>query len=105
MRSWIYVGAGLKMKALRWQHGRLTVDEVPRPEADGEVLVRVLKSGICNTDLEIARGYAGFQGTIGHSKPNDRGRCMLCSASRPLHHEMTASARMVSAALIGWFGN
>jgi threonine dehydrogenase-like Zn-dependent dehydrogenase len=23
-------------------------------------------SGICNTDLEITRGYAGFQGTIGH---------------------------------------
>jgi threonine dehydrogenase-like Zn-dependent dehydrogenase len=26
----------------------------------------VIKSGICNTDLEIARGYAGFNGTIGH---------------------------------------
>lgn len=23
-------------------------------------------SGICNTDLEIARGYAGFRGTVGH---------------------------------------
>ena len=23
-------------------------------------------SGICNTDLEIIRGYAGFEGTIGH---------------------------------------
>jgi threonine dehydrogenase-like Zn-dependent dehydrogenase len=28
--------------------------------------VRVTLSGICNTDLEIARGYAGFEGTIGH---------------------------------------
>ena len=28
--------------------------------------MRVLLSGICNTDLEIARGYAGFNGTIGH---------------------------------------
>jgi threonine dehydrogenase-like Zn-dependent dehydrogenase len=28
--------------------------------------VRVVKSGICNTDLEIARGYAGFSGTLGH---------------------------------------
>jgi threonine dehydrogenase-like Zn-dependent dehydrogenase len=28
--------------------------------------VRVLQSGICNTDLEIIRGYAGFEGTIGH---------------------------------------
>ena len=28
--------------------------------------MRVILSGICNTDLEIARGYAGFRGTIGH---------------------------------------
>jgi threonine dehydrogenase-like Zn-dependent dehydrogenase len=26
----------------------------------------VIKSGICNTDVEIVRGYAGFEGTIGH---------------------------------------
>jgi len=31
-----------------------------------EALVRVTMSGICNTDLEIVRGYAGFSGTIGH---------------------------------------
>ncbi len=28
--------------------------------------MRVTLSGICNTDLEIARGYAGFRGTVGH---------------------------------------
>lgn len=28
--------------------------------------MRVTLSGICNTDVEIVRGYAGFQGTIGH---------------------------------------
>jgi threonine dehydrogenase-like Zn-dependent dehydrogenase len=28
--------------------------------------VRVTLSGICNTDLEIVRGYAGFEGTLGH---------------------------------------
>lgn len=39
---------------------------MPIPDVQGEALVRVLKSGICNTDLEIARGYAGFEGTIGH---------------------------------------
>jgi alcohol dehydrogenase len=38
----------------------------PKPEADGEALIRVSLSGICNTDLEIARGYAGFEGTLGH---------------------------------------
>jgi threonine dehydrogenase-like Zn-dependent dehydrogenase len=36
------------------------------PESEGECLVRVELSGICNTDLEIVRGYAGFNGTIGH---------------------------------------
>jgi len=36
------------------------------PRAAGEALIRVRLSGLCNTDLEIARGYAGFHGTIGH---------------------------------------
>jgi threonine dehydrogenase-like Zn-dependent dehydrogenase len=54
------------MKALRVSGDELSIDNVPRPAADGEALVRVLSSGICNTDLEIARGYAGFNGTIGH---------------------------------------
>jgi threonine dehydrogenase-like Zn-dependent dehydrogenase len=40
--------------------------DVADPEARGEALVRVTLSGICNTDLEIARGYAGFRGVLGH---------------------------------------
>ena len=54
------------MKALRCQDQTLSVEEVPRPAVGGEALVRVTLSGICNTDLEIARGYAGFAGTLGH---------------------------------------
>jgi threonine dehydrogenase-like Zn-dependent dehydrogenase len=54
------------MKALRCENGLLAVSDVAKPVADGEALVRVTLSGICNTDLEIARGYAGFEGTIGH---------------------------------------
>ena len=54
------------MKALRFQNGQLSVTDVPQPPADSEALVRVTLSGICNTDLEIARGYAGFAGTLGH---------------------------------------
>ncbi len=54
------------MKALRIERKRLSVKEIERPVAGDEVLVRVLLSGICNTDLEIARGYAGFKGTLGH---------------------------------------
>lgn len=32
----------------------------------GEALVRVLAAGICNTDIELTRGYMGFQGILGH---------------------------------------
>jgi threonine dehydrogenase-like Zn-dependent dehydrogenase len=54
------------MKALRVDKKKLAVREIDKPERGEEALVRVLLSGICNTDLEIARGYAGFKGTIGH---------------------------------------
>lgn len=54
------------MKALRIADKHLAVSEVPTPSANGEALVRVSLSGICNTDLEIVRGYADFSGTIGH---------------------------------------
>ena len=33
---------------------------------EGEVLVRVHAAGICQTDLEIAKGYMGFTGILGH---------------------------------------
>ena len=54
------------MLALRVREKSLSVEDVERPHATDEALVRVLLSGICNTDLEIVRGYAGFSGTIGH---------------------------------------
>lgn len=54
------------MKALRFENNKLKLAEIPRPSVENEALVRVTKSGICNTDLEIVRGYAGFSGTIGH---------------------------------------
>ena len=37
----------------------------PRPE-DGEALIRVLAAGICNTDVEMTRGYYPFTGVPGH---------------------------------------
>ena len=54
------------MKALRFIKDRLELAEIPLPDNESEALVRVVKSGICNTDLEIVRGYAGFNGTLGH---------------------------------------
>ncbi len=32
----------------------------------GEALVRVLKAGVCNTDLELTRGYYPYTGVLGH---------------------------------------
>lgn len=54
------------MKALQFINNQLALAEVPRPNAETEALIRVTTSGICNTDLEIVRGYAGFSGIIGH---------------------------------------
>ncbi|HYO90094.1 MAG TPA: alcohol dehydrogenase catalytic domain-containing protein [Pyrinomonadaceae bacterium] len=51
---------------MRYENGRLSLDEVEKPSHEGEAVVRVTLSGICNTDVEIVRGYAGFEGTIGH---------------------------------------
>ena len=53
------------MLALRVEKG-LKLKNIEKPNVPEEALVRVRLSGICNTDLEIARGYAGFKGTIGH---------------------------------------
>jgi threonine dehydrogenase-like Zn-dependent dehydrogenase len=38
-------------------------DPVPPP---GEALIRTRLAGVCNTDLEIVRGYLGFKGVLGH---------------------------------------
>ena len=54
------------MKALIFD-GLLKITEVPRPQPRGnEVLIRVIFSAICNTDLEIVKGYMGFNGILGH---------------------------------------
>jgi threonine dehydrogenase-like Zn-dependent dehydrogenase len=94
------------MLALRVDKKRLAVKNVSKPDHADEALVRVLLSGICNTDLEIARGYAGFTGTLGHEfvgvveDSTDRtliggrvvgeinagcGNCDLCRAGDPRH--------------------
>ncbi len=54
------------MKALRFDGDSLALADIPKPTDPTEALVRVTTSGICNTDVEIVRGYAGFVGTIGH---------------------------------------
>ncbi len=94
------------MQALRVERQTLRVREVEKPSGGDEALVRVHLSGICNTDLEIAQGYAGFKGTLGHEfvgvveeSPGDVrlgqrvvgeinagcGQCELCKTGDPRH--------------------
>ncbi len=56
------------MRALVCHGTTLTFERhYPHPTpATGEALIRVLQAGICNTDLEIIRGYMGFHGVLGH---------------------------------------
>ncbi len=56
------------MKGLRLEDGELRfVPDLPPPDLPpDEALVRVLVAGICNTDLELARGYYPFVGVPGH---------------------------------------
>ena len=54
------------VKALRFENGDLSLSETVVPYRENEALIRVALAGICNTDLEIVRGYAGFNGTLGH---------------------------------------
>jgi threonine dehydrogenase-like Zn-dependent dehydrogenase len=55
-----------EMLALQFDGNGLAIRKTAIPSRPGEALVRVLVAGICNTDLEIVRGYAGFHGTLGH---------------------------------------
>jgi threonine dehydrogenase-like Zn-dependent dehydrogenase len=55
MLSVVYDGASLRLA------------ERPKPvPGRGEARVRTTLVGICNTDLEILRGYAAFSGILGH---------------------------------------
>jgi threonine dehydrogenase-like Zn-dependent dehydrogenase len=49
------------------ENGSISVRKRARPRRPaGFALIRLLFGGICNTDLELERGYYGFRGTPGH---------------------------------------
>ncbi len=55
------------MNALRFdEKAGLKLVDVDVPRVNGEALVKVTLAGICSTDIQITRGYAGFSGTLGH---------------------------------------
>jgi threonine dehydrogenase-like Zn-dependent dehydrogenase len=55
------------MRALVYD-GTLHLDHVADPVAprSDEVRLRILRAGICNTDLELMAGYLNFSGILGH---------------------------------------
>ena len=55
------------MLAFTVNNHRLSKTVVRLPRVPGDwALVRVRMAGICNTDVEILRGYHNFRGTPGH---------------------------------------
>jgi threonine dehydrogenase-like Zn-dependent dehydrogenase len=55
------------MLAVHLEHGAVTTRNIPVPQRPkGYALLRLLAAGICNTDLELQRGYYGFEGIPGH---------------------------------------
>ncbi|MGC9506161.1 MDR/zinc-dependent alcohol dehydrogenase-like family protein [Baaleninema sp.] len=97
------------MKALWLENRTLQLrTDLPVPEPPpGEALVKVLRAGICNTDLELLRGYYPYCGVPGHEfvgqvegGPEEwRGRrvvgdinaacgdCRFCRSGQPTHCE------------------
>jgi threonine dehydrogenase-like Zn-dependent dehydrogenase len=55
------------MLAVRLENGGVETVAIERPQRpEGFALLRLLCAGICNTDLELQRGYYGFAGIPGH---------------------------------------
>jgi threonine dehydrogenase-like Zn-dependent dehydrogenase len=97
------------MKGLWLENNQLELrTNIPIPEPPpGEALVRVLRAGICHTDLELIKGYYPYTGIIGHEFVgiveqgpqqliNQRvvgeinaacGTCRFCRRGQPTHCE------------------
>jgi 2-desacetyl-2-hydroxyethyl bacteriochlorophyllide A dehydrogenase len=54
------------MLALWLEDQKLDLRSIPRPQAEGEAVIRVRLAGICSTDLEMVKGYYPYRGVPGH---------------------------------------
>ena len=55
------------MLAFRVLNGKLKASTQPKPSLrPGWARVRLRLAGICNTDVELLRGYHAFRGILGH---------------------------------------
>jgi D-arabinose 1-dehydrogenase-like Zn-dependent alcohol dehydrogenase len=53
------------MQALFIENKELILKDTARPQpTEGEALVKIHLAGICNTDLEICKGYFAFKGIL-----------------------------------------
>jgi alcohol dehydrogenase len=56
-----------RMIAVHFEGRRASLRKVPKPRRPrGYATIRLLCGGICNTDIELLRGYYDFTGTPGH---------------------------------------
>lgn len=91
---------------LQTKDGPAFTTDQPTPKPGNEAMIRLSIGGICATDLEIVKGYMGFEGVLGHewvgvveSAPDPAwngarvvgdinascGACATCRANRPTH--------------------
>lgn len=55
------------MKAIVLENGTVSVRDIPIPDRPAHhALLRMRLAGICDTDLQLQRGYYGFRGVPGH---------------------------------------
>ena len=55
------------MLSVHIEQGQVSLRQAPRPRPKpGFALIRLIPAGICNTDIELLRGYYGFCGRPGH---------------------------------------
>jgi len=79
---------------------RFAPDQPDPVPADGEVTVRVLCAGVCETDIQLIRGYMGFRGVLGHEFVGVAESGPL--AGRRVVGEINCACRRCSTCLAGY---
>ena len=54
------------MKSLWLENNQISLRDLTPPHKSGEALIKIRKAGICNTDLELVKGYYPYAGILGH---------------------------------------
>jgi alcohol dehydrogenase len=91
------------MQAMLFDGTLRAVDDYPQPAlAAGEAIIRPRLVGICNTDIEITRGYMGFRGVLGHEFVGTVVECADAAwLGRRVVGEINAACRSCPACLRG----